>query len=183
MKIVESLLMDSGIPHCILNLPMFLENLLYQTESIKSKGEFYYPCRPESKFSYISCQDLAPVIAHMMLNSASYQNTKWTAEEQTSCEQLSKYFSKVLDRNIKFVQIKNEEFLETLLKDGGSASSKKAAKSILELWKEIDNGRDIPSTDIFAKLIGKKPMTADVWIKEHVCCFTPQQLCDHPQPS
>lgn len=181
-KTVENMLIDSGISHSVLNLPMFLENLLYQANSIKNTGKFYFPCQPDSKFSYVSCSDLALIVAPMLVTGAVYLNTQWTAETQTSCRELASIFSDILRKKIEFVQVTKKQFLEKLIKDGGSASSKHAALGILDLWKEIDAGRDLKPTKLFSKLLGKKPMTIEEWVKEHICCFTESQVCYHPQP-
>jgi uncharacterized protein YbjT (DUF2867 family) len=179
---VKEDLAASGIPHCTLELPMFLENLLYQARSIKKKGEFYYPCRPESRFSYVGCTDLGEVVARMLATGETYEDTRWTAMTQTSCAELAEVFSRTLGRKIRFVQIPEDQFIEGLLKDGGSAASRHAAERVLELWNEIDAGRDLRPTDTFAKILGRTPMTAAEWVEEHACCFTEGRQCEHPQP-
>lgn len=181
--IVDLMLLNSGIPFCTLKLPMFLENLLYQAESIKTQDQFYYPCNAESKFSYISCSDLAPIVAYMLINRVSYQDTKWTARNQTSCAELAQHFTKIFGRKISFLRISDREFLQSLLQDDDSDSSKDAANGILQLWKEIDANHDLPSSDLFARSIRKEPMTSFQWIKEHKCCFSVHRTsCIHPQP-
>jgi uncharacterized protein YbjT (DUF2867 family) len=176
---LEEMLVSSGIPHCTLHLPMFLENLLYQTSSIKKNGEFYYPCKPESKFSYLTCSDLGQVVARMLSKFEVYENTNWTAQNQTTCEEIAKLFSKSLNKEIRFIRVTDDQFIEGLKKDG---MSKHASEGILELWKEIDKGNDLLPNNTFTEILGRDPESVDEWIKEHVCCFTPNAKCKHPQP-
>ena len=179
---VKKLLNESNISHCVLDLPMFLENLLYQADLIKKESIFQYPCNPDCKISYLACADLGPAVAEMLIFSKEYTETKWSAETQTSCSEIADLFSKTLKKKVSYVQIDKSLFIDTIVGDGGSASSKQAAEEVLELWNEIELGNDIKPNGVFGKLFSNKPMTIAEWIEEHECCFSSDLNCVHPQP-
>jgi hypothetical protein len=179
---LDSYLMASGMRHCTMRVPMFLENLLYQARNVKQHSQFSFPCDPDSLFSYIACQDLAPVVAGMLIRRRVYEDTRWTAERQTSCREVAGTLSRLLNKLINYVSISDDAFISQVVSDGGSASSEVAASGILQLWKLIEQGRDLPPNSVYRDTVGRPPQDVEEWLTDHVCCFSDKWSCPHPQP-
>ncbi|CDW80290.1 UNKNOWN [Stylonychia lemnae] len=179
---VIAMLDNCGIKYCNLNLPMFLENLLYQVDDVFEKGIFGFPCNKNSSFSYVSCKDLGKIIADIFVQEKVYDNTFWTAPAQVSIVQIEQTFTKMMGKQIQFVQVSDQDFIDSLLRDTGSASSIEAANQILDIWKIIERGEDVQANNNLKILLGKEPQTASEWVFEHRCCFNKERSCMHPQP-
>jgi len=188
---VSHLLATSGIEAYTLHLPLFLENFLYQADLIKAKQIFRFPCRPQSRFAYVACADLAPIVGNLLLggddgrqqkSASRHQSLRLSADDSGSCEEFAVLLSYAIGRTITFETCSDQIFLDSLMHDGGSASAIGAARGILELWREIDAGRDMVPTGHLKQLLGRAPMSLERWVQEHACCFTANALCNHPQP-
>lgn len=60
---MESDIKSTGIPYCILDCACFYDNLLSQAHEIKTKGEFYFPVKPDAQFAAIAVADVGEAAA------------------------------------------------------------------------------------------------------------------------
>jgi len=184
--VVQQMMENSGLESITLHLPMFLENLLYQANNIKRNKKFTFPCKPKSRFSFVACDDLAPIVGQLLSfeNENNFSSSYLlSAQETSSCEELAQIFSNVLGEKITFETSNDEEYCESLMQDTGSASEKDAALGVLQLWKEIDQNRDMVPNDTLTKMLKRNPMTINEWVIKHSCCFKEGSSCTkHPQP-
>jgi uncharacterized protein YbjT (DUF2867 family) len=192
-RAVERALEASGIAQAFtLQLPMFLENLLYQACSIREQGVFRYPCFASSRFAYVACADLAPILAGLLAgtllpdkNQKQHTVLRLSAPDTASCHELAVLLTHATGRPVRFERCTDDEFLQTLLHDGGSvATDARAAASVLDLWHTIDAGQDMVPSGRLEQLLGTTPRTLDAWVTEHACCFSQaaSSSCAHPQP-
>ena len=177
---LDELLARSGVPHCTLRLPMFLENLLYQADSIHGEGTFSFPCRPDSPVAYVTCGDLGHVCGDMLASGGRMQlpDPRLTAG-RTSCAEIARLLSEAIGREVRFVPITGEAHVEALAHHG---LGDHAARAVLELWEAIDRGRDMLPSDALAAALGRPPESVADWIGAHACCFRRDPACRHPQP-
>jgi len=134
---VESLWKASGIAWTICRLPLFLENNYANIDSIKSTNAFYYPARPDSKYSYISTDDVGVAFAAIAAAPEKHVNQiyRLNGPDLSSNEEVAKIYSEVLGREIKFVQVPDEAAVDAVTKAG---FPKWAAEGLVELWHLID---------------------------------------------
>jgi len=178
---LDELLAASGIRNTTLRLPMFLENLLYQTEAIHTEGRFSFPCRPDSEVAYLTCGDLGDLCADLLVSGGRRElpTTRLTAG-MTSCREIARLLSGNLGREIRFVPITGEEHVAALA-DHGSLGDH-AARAVLQLWEAIDDGRDMRPSGALAEALGRAPESVTDWLAAHACCFRRDPACRHPQP-
>eukprot|EP00347_Sterkiella_histriomuscorum_P007542 403348524 len=179
---VIHLLDKSGIKYCNLNLPMFLENLLYQVDDIYYNRTFGFPCSPNASFSYVSCEDLAEIVGEMFAYQQIIDDTRWTANNQVKISEIQLILSQITNQPIKYNYLSDNEFIQSLMMDTGSASSYESANKILQIWKKIERGEDMQPNKLLQNLLGREPQSALTWIVEHRCCFNKHPDCKHPQP-
>lgn len=180
---VTEMLETSGIEHDVLHLPMFLENLLYQVPSVRDHGRLRYPADPDARFSYVTCGDLGEIAARVLADPAARPalgDTHWTAAAQTSCSEIARLLSEATGTPVAFERQPDGEFVRGLVEHG---MTERSALGVLELWHEINAGRDLPANAHFAEILGRAPESAEQWITAHRCCFAAGAArCRHPQP-
>jgi uncharacterized protein YbjT (DUF2867 family) len=180
---VSQLLENTGIPHDVLKLPVFLENLLYQIPSISERHEFRYPVGADSRFCYLTCKDMGEVFARLLVEppTTRLQDTLWTSADQLSCRDWADYLSAATGNTITFHSQSGSDFIRGLESKGMSTH---AAKAVLELWERVAEAGDVTPTDTFAELLGRTPTSAARWTDEHACCFGKAAAgpCTHPTP-
>lgn len=180
---VEGMLVDSGIRHDFLRLPVFLENLLYQVPSISYGRTFRYPVTPTAPFSYVTCGDLGEVFARLLVSppAESLGQPLWTSMDQLTCEQWAAALSEAIGATVRFEAQAGEDFVKGLV---GKGMSDHAARAVLELWELVDSHADVAPTTTFQDLLGRPPTTAAQWTADHACCFRTESTlhCPHPKP-
>jgi NAD(P)H dehydrogenase (quinone) len=180
---VSQMLDNTGIPHDVLKLPVFLENLLYQIPSISERREFRYPVSADSRFCYLTCKDMGEVFARLLVQppATPLEDTLWTSADELSCREWADYLSSATGNTIAFRSQSGADFVRGLESKGMSAH---AARAVLELWERIDADGDVKPTSTFAELLGRAPTSAASWTTEHACCFGKADAgpCTHPTP-
>ncbi|RKR88391.1 NmrA-like family protein [Micromonospora pisi] len=179
---LEALLEKSGIAFDVVQLPMFLENILYQCQSIAGVGSFTFPVDADRPFSYISCDDAAALFCRKILSpdSVDLSSALMSHHTQATCAQWASALSQVCGRPITFVRQTDEHFVTSLAKYGIRRS---AAAQVLGLWGRIGAEGDAPATRTAEQLLGRPSTDLETWTTDHACCFGPDfTSCPHPHP-
>eukprot|EP00601_Ochromonadales_sp_CCMP2298_P017136 CAMPEP_0173227548 /NCGR_PEP_ID=MMETSP1142-20121109/6024_1 /TAXON_ID=483371 /ORGANISM="non described non described, Strain CCMP2298" /LENGTH=576 /DNA_ID=CAMNT_0014156075 /DNA_START=58 /DNA_END=1785 /DNA_ORIENTATION=- len=71
---IEAYTIEVGVPYTICRLPMLMENILGQMQSIATKGEFYTPLEPGAQQICASVGDIGEGLAKVMAFSEKYVN-------------------------------------------------------------------------------------------------------------
>ncbi|MFG2692785.1 hypothetical protein [Kitasatospora sp. NPDC048407] len=179
---LEALLEKSGIAFDVVQLPMFLENILYQCQSIAEAGAFTFPVDVDRPFSYISCDDAAELFCRKILSpdSVNLSGALMSHHVQATCAQWASALSEVCGRPITFASQTDEHFVASLAKYG---MRREAAVQVLGLWERISSDGDAPATGSAEQLLGRPTTDLETWTKAHTCCFGPTfTSCPHPHP-
>ncbi|MEV6979465.1 hypothetical protein [Kitasatospora sp. NPDC093806] len=179
---LETLLEKSGIAFDVVRLPMFLENILYQCQSIATAGSFTFPVDADRLFSYISCEDAAELFCRKILSpdSVDLSGTLMSHHAQATCDLWASALSQACGRPITFVRQTDEHFVTSLAKYGMHPS---AAAQVLGLWGRIGAEGDAPATRTAEHLLGRPSTDLESWTTAHACCFGPEfASCPHPHP-
>lgn len=186
---------SSPIKYIVLHLPMFLENILYQTERLRHHKAFYWPLNRDAKFAFITCKDLGKLVAHGLVEFEDLLFKCETANNShsdrrfdisliggiTNAAQLESYFREIVDTEIAFKEQAKESFIKELKLYLGKSES--GANTIAELYEEIRKGRDLLDLDSVVVDIGyPKPQAARDWIQEHRECFLKDGSNKFPLP-
>ncbi|MFG1952409.1 hypothetical protein [Micromonospora sp. NPDC048830] len=179
---LEALLERSGIAFDVVQLPMFLENILYQCQSIAEAGSFTFPVDADRPFSYISCDDAADLFCRKILSpdSVDLSGALMSHHTQATCAQWASALSQACGRPITFVRQADEHFVTSLAKYG---MRRGAAAQVLGLWGRIGAEGDAPATRTAEQLLGRSSTDLETWTTAHACCFGPEfTSCPHPHP-
>jgi hypothetical protein len=179
---LAALLDKSGIAFDLVQLPMFLENILYQCQSIAETGSFTFPVDADRPFSYISCDDAAELFCRKILSpdSVDLNGALMSHRIQATCGRWATALSRVCERPIRFARQTDEHFVASLAKYG---MSRGAATQVLGLWERISTEGDIPATRTAEQLLGRPSTDLETWTKARACCFGPSfAACPHPHP-
>ncbi|MEY9843053.1 uncharacterized protein YbjT (DUF2867 family) [Streptacidiphilus sp. BW17] len=179
---LERLLEKSGIAFDIVQLPMFLENVLYQCQSIAETGAFTFPVDADQPFSYITCDDAAELFCHKILapDSVDLSDALMSHHTQVTCARWATALAEVCGRPITFVRQSDEHFVTSLAKYG---MRRRAAEQVLGLWERIGAEGDVAATNTAEQLLGRPTTDLQTWTATHDCCFGPAfAACPHPHP-
>lgn len=179
---LEGLLRESGIAYDLVRLPMFLENILYQCQSIAENGSFSFPIDAESPFSYISCRDAAALFCRKILSPGftDLSSELMSHHAQATCAEWTAALRSATGRPITFERQDDEHFLASLATYG---MRRPAAAQVLGLWKRIGAEGDAAPTRVAERLLGHPTTGLADWTRAHACCFgTAFTSCPHPHP-
>ena len=179
---LEKRLEDSGIPFDVVQLPMFLENILYQCQSIAQAGTFTFPVDPDRPFSYITCDDAAELFCLKILNPRGVDlgGVLMGHTVQADCAGWAAAIGDLVGRPVTFVRQGREHFVTSLARYG---MSRQAAEQVFGLWERIGSVGDAIPTPAAATLLGRPCTDMAAWTRDHACCFRPGfASCPHPHP-
>ena len=179
---LEELLEESGIAFDLVPLPMFLENILYQCQSIAEDGSFSFPVDADRPFSYISCDDAAALFCRKILDPESVDlgSALMSHAAQATCAAWASAIEAATGRPITFERQDDEHFLTSL---GRYGMRRPAAAQVLGLWERIGSEGDAAPTRAAEQLLGRPTTDLETWTRAHACCFSPGfQSCPHPHP-
>lgn len=179
---LDRLLAASGIAFEHVPLPMFLENLLYQCQSIAEADSFAFPVDADRPFSYITCDDAAALFCRKILDpdTVDLTGSLMSHTAQATCSEWAAALQKTTGRAITFVRQDEEHFLSSL---GRYGMRRAAAAEVLGLWERIGSAGDAAPTRAAEQLLGRPTTDLEAWTREHWCCFSPGFTdCPHPHP-
>lgn len=175
---LESQLLASGVKYSMLELPIFLENLLYQANLVYNHNYFAYPCRSDAAFSYLTCHDLGEVVAENLMSEHVLTKAVWTSASMTTFDEICSSVSYLLGHEINFRQVSTAQFINSLKLDG---FTEYYATGITQLWRAVDAGFDIRPNKDFTYILGRPTMTVEYWLEQHISAFK-QQPSVFPMP-
>jgi len=180
------------------NLPMFLENIMYQEKRLKHHNAFAWPQHICSPFAYITCEDVGKIAALFLSN---FDNTlekipdkfynivnKFRIEMTfaggvTTAGNVCRLLSKYLNRPITYYEQTSlnfkQELKEYLEKDD------EFAQQIVDLHNIIDNGDDIIQNVIQYETLNlglSNNENIEKWISDRANCFNNEGTCIYPLP-
>jgi hypothetical protein len=181
-----------------LNLPMFLENLLYQEKRLKNYNSFAWPQNVCSPFAYITSEDVGKISAQFLSN---FDNTLEKIPEKfynrvnkfriemtfaagvTTAGNVCRLFSKYLKRPITYYEQTLPNFKQEL-KDYLEKDDE-FAQQIVDLHNLIDNGHDIIEHVIQYETLNlglSENEDIEKWISDRANCFINEAKCTYPLP-
>ncbi|WP_027344270.1 NAD(P)H-binding protein [Hamadaea tsunoensis] len=138
---MDDLIAGSGVAYRALCMPSFMDNVLWQAESIRETGLYFSPVRPDRPAPIVATRDIADVATRFLLDSG------WTGAaeqpvlgpEDLSNDDLAEIMSDVLGRPVRFQQTGLDAYRERLLAGGQSPSM---AQAMIDMVRAKDEGLD-----------------------------------------
>ncbi|NDZ79363.1 NmrA family NAD(P)-binding protein [Streptomyces sp. SID10853] len=138
-RLLDELIEKTGVDSRVLRMPAFMENLLWQAESIKRQGMFFYPVDGDRKLPSCATRDIADAAARLLLDGS------WTGQdyvpvlgpEDLSYNDMAGIISEVTGTPVRYQQVPAEAYKANLMKYGMAEAS---AEWLVNLLTAIDGG-------------------------------------------
>jgi uncharacterized protein YbjT (DUF2867 family) len=136
---MDDLIESTGVAYRSLQPPGFMENVLWQMETIARHGSFFGPQSPERKNPTCTTRDIASTAAKLLLdNSWSGQdNVPLLGAEDLSPDDMAQIMSQTLHRPVRYQQIPSETYKATLTQHGMTAAW---AQGLVNMAAAADRG-------------------------------------------
>jgi uncharacterized protein YbjT (DUF2867 family) len=138
---LDDLIASTGVSYRALTMPSFMDNLLRQTEAIKSQGMFFSPISGDLKVPACATGDIADAAARLLLDPSwsGAGSVPVLGPEDLSFNDMAQIMSEVLQRPIRFQQIPVEAFKSRLTDHGMSEAM---AQGTADMMTAKDRGLD-----------------------------------------
>lgn len=164
----ESAIRVSGIPFTFVQPSGFMSNALFWASSIKAEG-VVRSCTRDGKIPFIHPQDIADVAAEA-LTSDKYRGASLpiSGPEAMSYAEMTAKIADAIGKPLRFEPISEEEVRRQM---AGAGDSVQEIAAHLSIYRAIREGRLAKVTDTVERILARKPITFDQWIRENAAAF------------
>src|ERR1700730_9870396 len=136
---MDDLIASTGVSYRALTMPSFMDNVLNQIESIKSRGIFFSPISGDRKLPTCATRDIAAVAAKLLLDPSwsGQHSVPVLGPEDLSFNDMAQIMSEVLGKPVRFQQISGEAFKARLT---GFGMSEAMAQGMLDMMVAKNEG-------------------------------------------
>jgi uncharacterized protein YbjT (DUF2867 family) len=164
----EAAVRASGICFTFVQPTGFMSNLLAWARSIKSEG-VVRSSTGDGRRAFIHSDDIAAV-ATEALTSLEHdgESLAITGPEAVTFAEVAERIGAAIGKPLAFQPISDEEARRRYAATGAPAEETEAH---VALWRAIREGRLATVTDNVERILGRKPIGLDQWIKENAASF------------
>jgi uncharacterized protein YbjT (DUF2867 family) len=161
LRVVEHMVIESGVPYTILRPNFFMENFSEgpQASGIKSDNAIYLAAG-DGKTSFISVKDIAAVVALALKDSLTGAEIDLTGPEALDHIQVAEIISKASGRTIDYHSITEEQMLDGARSHG---MPEPVATYLGVLYSVVRAGHAAGVAPVPASLSGYRPRTFQVF--------------------
>ena len=159
----------SGLPYTFLRPNGFMQNVVnYNASTIRSQNAFY-GCQGDGAVSVVDVRDIAAV-AVIVLAATGHEGKSYalTGPEGLTNTQIAEKISRVVGREISYVDLPPAEFRKAMLSAGVPAWS---ADALLDLYRFYREGKASQVTKDIERLTGRKPIAFDHFAQDYAFAF------------
>lgn len=119
---MDDLIAGTGVSYRALALPSFMDNVLRQTEAIRSQDTYFSPIAADLAMPTCATRDIATVAAELLVDQTwrGVGSVPVLGPEDLSGNDMARIMSEVLERPIRYQQIPVAAFQATLTEHGMS---------------------------------------------------------------
>jgi uncharacterized protein YbjT (DUF2867 family) len=138
---MEDLIAGTGVAFRALTMPSFMDNILRQSESIRTRGIFFSPVSGDRKLPACATRDIAAAGARLLLDSAwsGRGHVAVLGPEDLSFNDMAEIMTDVLGKPVRFQQITLDAYKATLTQRGMSDAM---AQGMVDMAAAKDGGLD-----------------------------------------
>lgn len=166
MRVVEHLLMDSGVPYTILRPNFFMENFSegFLAAGIRDQGAIYLAAG-DGKTSLVAAQDIAAMVVAALQHGLTGKEIDLTGPEALDHTEVARILSVATGRTIVYHSLSEEQMLE-----GARASGmpEGAVAYLGMLYAVVGAGYAAGNADDFEAIVGRKPTSFEVFTRASV---------------
>ncbi len=161
---VEDYIRKTGIAHTFLHPHFFMENLLGSADSVARNGAIYSPLG-EARFSPIAVQDIASVVAKILIDGG-HRGTTYvlTGPESLTFSDIADKWSKVVGKTVRYVPASFEEARLGMVRSGMSSW---LANEMIKLMKTWAEGKGDIVSQYVERITGRKPISTQEFLMAH----------------
>lgn len=135
---IEEYTKTCGMPYTIVRLPMFMENVLGQMQSIATTQQFYTPLDSHLEQNCASVGDIGEAVAKIMAKSENYVNkTLSLTGTPVNESQFAAAFSEVLEKTVTHVPVPYSASKQSMMDMG---MPEWQVDGVIELYKLVASG-------------------------------------------
>ncbi|PRY02462.1 NAD(P)H-binding protein [Allonocardiopsis opalescens] len=118
----DDLIAGTGVPYRALVMPSFMDNVLRQAESIRTRGVFHSPLPADLRLPTCATRDIATAATRLLLDRSwsGVGEVPVLGPEDLSCADMARTMSEVLRRPIRFQRVPLDAYRANLLAAGMS---------------------------------------------------------------
>lgn len=112
---IDEIIKSSGLPWTILKPTFYMQNIMMAAQTIISDGVMYWAMK-DGKLGMIDVRDIADA-AFAVLTGEGHEGKSYilTGPEAISFNDIAKIFSKVLDKEVKYVNVPGEASIQAMV--------------------------------------------------------------------
>jgi uncharacterized protein YbjT (DUF2867 family) len=165
---VEEALKSSGLPWTLVKPTFFMQNTMMAAGTIASDGVIYWYMK-DGKLGMIDIRDVVDVAA-AVLTGSGHEGKSYilTGPQAVSFHDVASTFSKVLGKEVKYVNVPGEAALESMV---GIGMPEWVAKGYLELFEGFSEGFANRVSDNVATLTGHPARSFEQFARDFAQLF------------
>ncbi|WP_321471650.1 SDR family oxidoreductase [uncultured Paludibaculum sp.] len=169
LRVVEHMIMDSGVPYTILRPNFFMENFStgFAAGSIKSQGAIYLAAGA-GKTSFVCARDIAAVALSSFQRGLTGQELELTGPEALDHSEIAQIISEASGRPVVYHSLTEEQMV-----DGARAAGmpETAVRYLAVLYSVVRAGFSAGVTPDVAHVTGREPVSFRTFAQEHAAIW------------
>ena len=169
---IDEMLKSSGLPWTILKPTFFMQNTMMAAQTISSDGVIYWDMK-DGKLAMIDVRDIADS-AFAVITGKGYEGKEYilTGPEAISFHDVAETFSRVLDTEVKYVNVPAEAALQSMV---GMGIPEWIAKGFNELDEGFGNNFASKTTKNVQILTGHPARSFEQFVNDFAYVFGSKQ--------
>jgi uncharacterized protein YbjT (DUF2867 family) len=165
----EEYVVSTGVPYTFLRANGFMQNVVnFNTQTINSQNAFY-GCQGDGPVSVIDIRDIAAVAVKALTEDGHVgKGYTLTGPEALSNGDIARILSEALGREIKYVDLPEEQFRQALMSAGVPQSS---ADALIDLQRWYRGGKAAIVTRDVEQVTGRKPINFAQFVHDYKTAF------------
>lgn len=132
----EDILAATGVSFMALRCPVFFDSMLWQADTIKETGMFFFPFDGNYKAPQVASKDISSAACHWLTD------TTWSGVKSQAIHgpadicynDIAQILSETLSRTVRFQPVPRQGYIETLLAIGGTQAF---ADALVDMYDAI----------------------------------------------
>jgi (4-alkanoyl-5-oxo-2,5-dihydrofuran-3-yl)methyl phosphate reductase len=164
----EAAIRASGLSFTFVQPSGFMSNALFWAGSIRAEG-VVRACTGEGRIPFIHPRDIADVAAKALSSPAfRRESLPITGPDALTYAEMAAKIGAAFGKTVRFQPVPEGEVRQLMQKSGDSEA---VIDAHLSIYRAIREQRLARVTDTVQRVLGRKPITFDEWIKENAAAF------------
>lgn len=170
---IEQMIKSSGLPWTLLKPTFYMQNTMMAAQTISSDGVIYWNMK-DGNLGMIDVRDIAEA-AFSVITSQGHEGKSYilTGPEAISFNDIAKIFSKVLDKEVKYVNVPGDASFQAMT---GMGVPEWIAKGYVELSEGFSENFANSTTKNVEILTGHPARSFEQFAKDFALAFSSKEI-------